>query len=124
MREELGRFGEDATQVLGAGHGKEKGARVEQKSQFAGAKKGLQIETGRVKTERVPIFIRVGEAEDAGLRDGQDVGANRRVVVVLKRNSRNDEVVRVVAAGKKDADQSLIVVDAGLGDGGVHEPQV
>ena|SRR5437016_53580 len=82
----------------------------------------IAIQGGGVTASRVVQFEHVVSSSAQG--KGQDWGADGGVVVPLRLNGGNDEIIGVVAARQEDADQRFVVVDISLGDRGVHEPQV
>ena len=71
----------------------------------------------------LPSPIQRSDGKNGALRNGQHRRADRGVIVVLRREGRNDQVVRVVAALEENADQRLVIGDVGLRHGGVHEAQ-
>ena len=98
------------------------------KNQFALAKQGRQFGAGRVHPIVVSVAAQRGEGNgdigSAGDWNGEDVAADGGVVGVLRGDGGDDQIVRVVSTGEKNADERLVVADRVLRDGGIDEAQV
>src|ERR1051325_3726975 len=110
--------------VLGLGQRVSECASVEKDREPALAKEGLQLAATWMKTIRVVIAVDGRNRQDRALRNRQRRRSDGGVIIVLRGNGRNDQVIRVVAAAEKDANQRFVIVDIGLRDSGVHESQV
>ena len=122
--EELGGPLHRTGQVLGAGHGVNQRAGVEEDGEPACAEQIVEFSAAGMQPIVMAIVVQGRDWQSRAARNRQDRGANRSVAVVFGREGGNDQIVRVVAAQQKDAHQSFVVREVALRDGGVHEPEV
>ena len=78
--------------------------------------------TAWMQAVRVPVARRVNRLKRRAVE--RQHAARALILRVRRRVGRDDEIVRVMPAEEKQADQRFVVVDISLGDRGVHEPQV
>ena len=108
MREELRRNGRPAGEILRAGDGRDQRADIRDDPEVALIKEGLQFRQARMETEVTAIAILQSERKKRRLRDRENAsrggvrGISARVV-------RDDDVVRIVSAEKKQANERLVV---------------
>jgi hypothetical protein len=133
---ELRRAVQSVRGIGGAGHGDDQGAGIEHEGELAFSEQGAELRAGGVESVFVAIAVErgviagdiVGKLQDivgcAGQGDGEEAGADIGVAVVFGLNGRDHQVVGVIAARQKNANESLVIVDIALGHGRVHETQI
>src|SRR5205809_7914369 len=96
-------------------------ASVEKDGEFARAEKALKLAAAGMEAVAVAIAIDRRNRKERALWNGKHRSSDSRVIIVLRCNGRNDQIVRVISAPEKNANKRFVVVDVTLGDGCIHE---